>query len=420
MPRLTRNTSLGIAASVLALAVIAWSLAGKPTPFGSSASVVRAEFRDVSSLIRFDRDVRLGGVDVGTIGKVQRTGDTARVELELDPDVARTIRADASAELRPHTLFDGNSFIELDPGSPSAPPLGDRIIPLSRTRNYVTLDKALRVLDTPTRTALQETVGGLADTLRPSAVPPLRATITRLPQLMQRTARWTPAVAGPHRTELRGAVRGLARTVAAVAAARTAIPPLVRSTAATVRAVDAPDPALARALERLPGTLATTRRGSRALHRTLVALRPVAGGLVPVMHGLGPTLGEARPVLRRLGPALARSRPFFADLRATLDAGGRAATPARRRMVSLLPTLDLLRGDLIPYLLSRAPAGGSVIDGLGALGAGAAGVLSSLNTTRGVGHLWTAKVSSPALVSCAGVPQPALQQVLSQLKVCTP
>lgn len=419
MPRLTRNTWIGIAVSLVGAVVLAWSLAGKPTPFGSEY-VVRAEFRDVSSLIRFDRDVRLGGADVGTIGKVRRTGDAALVELVLDPDVARAIHADASAELRPHTLFDGNSFIELHPGSLSAPLLGDRVIPLSRTRNYVTLDKALRVLNSPTRTALQRTIGALADAVGPSQVPPLRTTIGGLPQLMQRTARWAPAAAGPHGTELQGSVRGLARTVAAVADARISIPPLVRSTADTARAVNAANPALSRALELLPGTLATTRSGSRALSRTLIALRPIAGGLVPVMHQLGPTLRDARPVLRRLGPTLARSRPFFADLRAMLDAGGRAAGPVGSRIRSLLPTITVMRDDLIPYLLSRAPSGTSVIESLGALGAGAAGVLSTVNQTRGVGHLWTVKVASPALIACASLPQPALAQVLARLGVCTP
>jgi hypothetical protein len=138
------------------------------------------------------------------------------------------------------------------------------------------------------------------------------------------------------------------------------------------------------------------------------------------MHRLGPTLREVRPVLRRLGPALARSRPFSADLRATLDAGGRAAGPAGSRIKSLLPTITVMREKLIPYLLSPAPSGRSVIESLGALGAGAAGVLSTVNKSRGVGHLWTVKVSSPALIACASLPQPALSQVLARLGVCTP
>ena len=46
-------------------------------------------------------------------------GDDVRVALVLDEDV--TLHRDATAAMRPHTLFEGSNFVDLSPGSPSAP-----------------------------------------------------------------------------------------------------------------------------------------------------------------------------------------------------------------------------------------------------------------------------------------------------------
>ena len=198
---LTRNSLIGLALALVSVVLLGWSLAGKPDPLATH-HVVWAEFEDAATVIHFDRDVRLGGVNVGTIGEIQRQGDIARVELKLKPEVADAVRRDASAELRPHTLFDGNSFIELEGGSPSAPPMGNGTIPLSRTKNYVTLDKALRVLDTDTRRALQGVLRDAGRALGDRQVSALRQGFEKSPPLLRATRGWARAAQGPTRREL--------------------------------------------------------------------------------------------------------------------------------------------------------------------------------------------------------------------------
>src|SRR3954451_1696063 len=174
---LTRSTRIGLAGALVSVALLAWSLAGKPDPLAHDHSVW-AEFRDASTIIHFDRDVRLGGVNVGTVGAIERRGDLARVQLKLRPGIAGSLHSHATAELRPHTLFDGNSFIELHSGSASAPPLGDATIPVSRTRNYVSVDKALRVLDQNTRRSLQGLLHDVSASLGDQQVHSLRQGFT--------------------------------------------------------------------------------------------------------------------------------------------------------------------------------------------------------------------------------------------------
>ncbi len=127
---------------LIALAVVLGVL--KPNPFKEKYSYW-AVFDTAQGLGAIDRDVRIAGVKVGEIGDVKRTGDNVRVELELTQDYP--LHTDATADMRPHTLFEGSNFVDLSPGSPGAPKLEDgATIPLAQTTNYVTLDRALRVL----------------------------------------------------------------------------------------------------------------------------------------------------------------------------------------------------------------------------------------------------------------------------------
>ena len=90
----------------------------KPNPF-ADRQTIWAEFDNVNGLGSIDRDIRVAGVNEGEIGEVARIGDDALVELEVDDDVV--VHADAQVALRPHTLFEGSAFVDLHPGSPSAP-----------------------------------------------------------------------------------------------------------------------------------------------------------------------------------------------------------------------------------------------------------------------------------------------------------
>lgn len=373
-----RDTAIGIGIALICALVIGWALAGKPDP-SARHYVVWAEFRDVSSLIRFDRDVRIAGVDVGTIGTVQRRGDVALVPLDLDPSLAGVVRADATAALRPHTLFDGNSFIELNPGSPAAPPLNGRVIPLSRTTNYVTVDKALRVLDTPTRSALQQLVGSLANTLRDPEVAAIRQTLRSMPSFTANLAVAARALQGPTGHELAGSIAGLSRTVSAIADGARNIGPTLIAASATAAAVNAADPSLSQALAVLPSALRASKAGSAALRATLTDLQPVAANLTPAMNQLAPALIELRPVLDEAGTVLGGAGPFLSSLHEVLSAASSAALPTTSLLRRLRPIIHTTASQVIPFLNAKTPDGSTNIQSMMALSAAAAGSISAVN-----------------------------------------
>ena len=76
------------------------------------------------------------------------------------------IHTDATVKIRPRIFLEGNWFVELQPGSPSAPTLssGDTI-PVTQTSDPVQLDQVLDALNTDTRAE----PAGLPDRLRQRA-----------------------------------------------------------------------------------------------------------------------------------------------------------------------------------------------------------------------------------------------------------
>ena len=99
--------------------------------------------------------MRIAGVNVGQVTGLERKGNSSVVTFTVC-DAGRPIHADASATIRPRIFLEGNFFIDLDPGSPSAPEMPDKAtIPITRTSTAVQLDQVLTALQQPERANLQ-------------------------------------------------------------------------------------------------------------------------------------------------------------------------------------------------------------------------------------------------------------------------
>jgi ABC-type transporter Mla subunit MlaD len=111
--------------------------------------------------------VREAGVVVGRVTSVERkAGSSASVVTMTVADKARPIHTDAELKIRPRIFLEGNFFVDLSPGSPSAPHVGsNEQIPMSQTYSPVQIDQVLGVLQEPTRVSLQKLVEGYGDAL---------------------------------------------------------------------------------------------------------------------------------------------------------------------------------------------------------------------------------------------------------------
>jgi ABC-type transporter Mla subunit MlaD len=328
----------------------------KPNPFASHETV-RAAFADAGGVGVVGADVRMAGTVVGEISKIEREGDHAILTLKLD-DSAGHISRTATAELRPHLAFEGTAFVDLNPGSSDGPALGDDVLPLSQTRNYVPLDEALRFARPPVREALRDSVRDLSQSLSPSAQRALNDTLRTAPPLVRSLAPAARAARGPSGDELAGAVQGLARTADAVAREQAHLVPILRHASATFAALNTGDgKALDSALAALPGALGSLDTGGRALDATIAKLHPLARDLKPGLGALDETLKQARPLLRAARPALQNTGPLVRDLSGALAAGARATPATRALLRAIVPSANLLDASLLPALAKKTPLG---------------------------------------------------------------
>ncbi len=137
----------------------------KQLPWSSPAYQLHATFENATTL-RATAPVRIAGVNVGEVTNIDRgEGNLVDVTFSIDED-GRPIHDDAEAEIRPRLFLEGNFFIDLKPGSPSAAELPDGgQIPFTQTSTAVQIDEILAALQEPTRKGLQRTLQGFGTAL---------------------------------------------------------------------------------------------------------------------------------------------------------------------------------------------------------------------------------------------------------------
>ena len=158
-PHQTRNALI-----LIALILVGTYLAvTKDLPFGSDYEVT-ATFENAVN-VRQGSPVRIAGVNVGEVKSVESAGDAAEVTFTVKED-GRPIREDAQVEIRPRIFLEGNFFLDVKPGSPSAPELEEGgNIPITQTSTAVQLDEILTSLQAPERENLQRLLQGYGQAL---------------------------------------------------------------------------------------------------------------------------------------------------------------------------------------------------------------------------------------------------------------
>jgi phospholipid/cholesterol/gamma-HCH transport system substrate-binding protein len=123
---------------------------------------------ETANNIRPGSPVRIAGVNVGKVKKVERAGgsDAAVVTMEIQ-DKGLPIHKDATMKIRPRIFLEGNFFVDLKPGTPSSPKLEDNDrIPMTQTAAPVQLDEVLTALQSDPRRDLQEVLDNYGEALK--------------------------------------------------------------------------------------------------------------------------------------------------------------------------------------------------------------------------------------------------------------
>jgi phospholipid/cholesterol/gamma-HCH transport system substrate-binding protein len=301
----------------------------KHIPFTGHGYTLNATFSNGVN-ISTNSPVRIAGVDVGKVIEVGRDGDNTEVTFTVD-GTGRPIHDDAFAAIRPRIFLEGNFFIELDPGSPSAAELdSDATIPVSRTSTGVQFDEILTALQSPVRADLSRLLEsfGTALTHRPTAA----EDATQLPEVKGKTgaegingaflyggpagrysAQVTNALLGTSPGDLSRLVAGTGRTFGALARHEADLQGLIVNFNTFTGALAAQSENLATTVQRLAPTLRIGRKALASMNSSLPPLRAWAI--------------EFRPAVAELPSLIAASKPWIAQARPLLsgkEAGGLA------------------------------------------------------------------------------------------------
>lgn len=326
--------------SCIGLLIFLWTSFGGTLPLNAKGYRATLVLPDASNVVK-ETDVRIAGVSVGSVVDTRRAGTTTHAILQIDPRYA-PLRRDVRAVLRRKSLL-GEAYLELTPGSPSAPALPDGgLIPARQVRQEVAVDKVLSTFDARTRRALRGWLRGWQAGLRDRAAD-LSNDVGQLPAAVQTT---DDLLGELHRQQ--GAVATLVHdtgvTFGTIGSQQADVDRLITNARALFGTTAASERDLRRTVAALPGFLGGLQDSSAAVSR-------IAGPLTPVLTAL-------RPAARRLPAALSAATRAGRQLRAIaapLDGVTRAAPAGLTAARRILDAAGPLIGQLRPFARQLLP-----------------------------------------------------------------
>jgi phospholipid/cholesterol/gamma-HCH transport system substrate-binding protein len=278
--------------------------------------------------------VRLSGVRLGDISKVELVNGRAIITMDLDRKHKGLVRENWRGLLRPKTGLK-DMFIELMPGKGNAPAAKEGwTMPVSSTLPDVNPDEFFSALDTDTRDYLQLLLNGARVGLEGRA-DDLNQVLKRFEPTYRDLALVQGEVA-KKRQDLRRLVHALDTVYTELGTADKDLAELVGTSAQVFDAFAKERDNISSTVRELPSTLATTTEALGKVERMAVVLGPASDRLIPVARALDrsnratrPFALEATPLLRDdIRPFVREARPFVSELK-----------PAARDLVVAEPNL---------------------------------------------------------------------------------
>jgi phospholipid/cholesterol/gamma-HCH transport system substrate-binding protein len=268
--------------------------------------------------------VRIAGVNVGKVTSIKREGNTAVVKMEIESR-GLPIHSDATVKVRPRIFLEGNWFVELQPGSPSAPTLSSgSTLPITQSSDPVQLDQVLDALNTDTRTNLQNFLIGYGNglTRKPDAAedaeqdPEVRGltgaqafnrATQRGPSSLRGGAIINQAVTGTERHDLSRLVASIGRVSAALNVHEQQLGELIGNFNSFFHSFAAQSASLKRTVALLPSSLFAIDRGLAALDAALPPTRTFAHDILPGIRATPATVAAQLPWIEQVQASLAPS-----------------------------------------------------------------------------------------------------------------
>jgi phospholipid/cholesterol/gamma-HCH transport system substrate-binding protein len=317
--------------------------------------------------IRKDSPVRIAGVNVGEVTSTRSVGNAAEVTFTVE-DKGRPIHEDAQVSIRPRIFLEGNFFLDVRPGSPSAPDLPDGgTVPITQTSTAVQLDQILTSLQRPDRENLQKLLAGYGTALnhKPSAA----EDATQDPEVQGLTAAQainksfdygataardsaivSEALLGQSPHDLSNLIAAQSRLFGALGGHEEELKGLITNFNTTIGAFADESGALARSVKLLAPTLEEATPSLLHTNQSLPLLRRFALDLEPGIRELPATIASAGPWLTQVNALLRPSELGFIakELRLTGPGAGSAAAHGKRLFTEIALLSNCFSGVVLP------------------------------------------------------------------------
>jgi phospholipid/cholesterol/gamma-HCH transport system substrate-binding protein len=303
--------------------------------------------------------VRIAGVDVGKVSKVESIGNGSsgvKVTMKLE-DEALPLHQDAEVIARERIFLEGNLFLDVKPGTPSAGQLDDGdTVPASQTFAPVQIDQVLGALQADTRRDLQDLLVGYGEALNGPPEPgedddqdpdvqgetgaeALNDSLDYSADALRGAAIVNQATLGTELHDLSKLIGGQQRIMRALSSRESALKDLLTNWNVTTAALAAEESNLAATVRELPEVLEAAQPALDNLNAAFPSTRAWALEMIPGVRETAATLEAGFPWVREtyalLGPN--ELQGLVNDLQPAVDDFARFVDG----QVQLLPVFDL-------------------------------------------------------------------------------
>jgi ABC-type transporter Mla subunit MlaD len=265
--------------------------------------------------------VRIAGVPVGQVTGIKRDGKVGVVSMEINSS-GLPIHTDATVKLRPRIFLEGNWFVELQPGSSSAPSVSSGYtIPITQTADPVQLDQVLDALNTDTRANLQKFLieYGSGITRQPDAAedaeqePEVRGvngaqalnkTYLRAPGALRGGAIINQALTGTQEQDLSRLIAGIGKVTSALNVHEQQLGELIGNFNTFFAAFAAQSAPLRQTVAELPANLGSLDRGLASLDAAFPPTRTFARDILPGIRATPATVKAVLPWIEQVQDSL--------------------------------------------------------------------------------------------------------------------
>ncbi len=277
--------------------------------------------------------VRIAGVNVGTVSavstepgcksasKTQSACQAADVTMNITNE-GLPIHDDATFAIRPRIFLEGNFFVDVSPGTPSAPTAKDgHTFPVQQGVEPVQFDQVLTGLQDNTRQNLQTLLQQYGKAVKQGG-----------PAFNKSIQYWLPAyeyssivahdALGIQPHDLSNYVAAQGQVSGAVDTHPQNLENLITDFNTTANAFARENTSLEQTVEQLPRTLTAAIPAFNALNAAFPPLRTLAKALIPGVKSTGPMVDASLPFVTQLNDLVQPSelRGLTADLKPTVPA----------------------------------------------------------------------------------------------------